>query len=154
MRYRSVSTWHQVMACCLTAPIHYQGQCRLITAGALRHSPKSDLTSVTCANIILLKSLSHPPMSKPNKGDDMAGRKATRIKPCAYHTWFSVRQLNTSFKNRIVKPIVKLSEHTLIKPWKIYQHFVSTEKKHYENLSDMALKKLYMILSKGILLIS
>ena len=43
-RQRSRSTLAQLMACCLTAPIHYLNQCWLNISEALRHSTENDFT--------------------------------------------------------------------------------------------------------------
>ena len=43
-RYSSVSTFTQVIACCLTAPNHYLNQCRFITSGIFWHSPKTSFS--------------------------------------------------------------------------------------------------------------
>ena len=42
--YRHGSTLAQVMACCLTAPIHYLNQCWLITSEVLWHSHEDNFT--------------------------------------------------------------------------------------------------------------
>ena len=48
-RQRSGSTLAQVMACCLTAPIHYLNQCWLIISNVQWHSSKGKFTRDTSA---------------------------------------------------------------------------------------------------------